>query len=228
MTSRIFNRKLLILSAVAVLGFGTYAFADWGMGCGRHGWMYPGSGWDRMGYGRPGYGWPGNLSEDQIKKLQTEHNAFFDGIRDIRQGIFQKRLELRSELAKDTPDAQKALGLQKEISDLKAQLGQKWVEHVLAMKKIDPDLFSGFMGRGRMGYGWMGPGGYRGYYPYPPYGGFRGGYGMGPGYDMGWGMMGPGYGPGYGPYYGMGPGMMAPGWYHGMGPRWWGPNYPQQ
>ena len=46
------------------------------------------------------------------------------------------------------------------------------------------------------------------------YGGYGGGYMMGPGYGYGHGyMMGPGYGGGYGPGYGMGPGMM-----YGYGP----------
>jgi len=50
----------------------------------------------------------------------------------------------------------------------------------------------------------MGPGGYGG--RDCPWGGYRGGYGMGPD------MMGPGSG------YGMGPGMMGPGGDRGMGP----------
>ena len=47
------GKTLLILAVVAVLGIGSYAYADWGMGYGRH----MGYGWG-SGYG-PGMMGPG-------------------------------------------------------------------------------------------------------------------------------------------------------------------------
>ena len=45
---------------------------------------------------------------------------------------------------------QNATALQKEVSDLQAQIDQKRVTHILEMKKIDPNFTDGRgMGRGR-------------------------------------------------------------------------------
>ena len=78
-------------------------------------------------------------------------------------------MELRTELARENPDARKAVALQKEISALEADLDEKRIEHRLKMQKITPDGGRGFMmGRGGKGYG---PGYGRG--------GGQGGYGPG-------------------------------------------------
>ena len=221
------SKVILILTVIAIAGFGAYAFADWGMGYDRHGLGMYGGG---MGYG--GQGYMGNLSADEIGVLDQERAAFFKATKDLRQDIYAKELELRSELAKQNPDARNMADLQKEISELEAQLDQKRVEHVIKMKKINPDAGRGFMGRGNMRDGMMGPGmmgpGMMG-------GGMMGpgmmGRGMGPGM-MGGGMMGPGMmGSGMGPGMmgggmmgrGMGPGMMG----GGYGPQQ-GPPYPPQ
>ena len=201
------NIRILVIAAVAVLAFVAHASAEWGMGYGHHGWMHQGMGRHYGGYGGPGYGAFGNLSEDEIKKMDEERTAFFDATKDFRQEIYQKRLELSSELAKKNPDAAKAAALQKDISGVKAQLEQKRLDHIIRLRKINPDFSRGFlgggpMGSGRMHYGMMEPRGYshRGR-PDCPYGGPGGGYGMGPGM-----MMGPGGG------YGRGLGMMSPGY----------------
>ncbi len=157
------NKVILILTVIAIAGFSAYAFADWGMGYGRG-----------MGYG--GQGYVGNLSADEIGALDQERAAFFKATEGLRQDIYVKELELRSELAKQNPDAQKAAKLQKDISDFETQLNQKRVEHVVKEKKINPDAGRGFMGRSNMRYGMMGPG-------------MMGGGMMGPGM-MGGGMMG--------------------------------------
>ncbi len=78
------------------------------------------------------------LTEDQIKQMETERNAFQTATKDIRQQINEKRQALNTELAKKTPDAA-THALQKSISDLQAQFDQKRLAHILAMKKIDPD-----------------------------------------------------------------------------------------
>jgi len=209
--------KIMLIATIAILFSGIYASADWGRGYGHHRGMHQGQGWHHRGYGGPGSGAFDNLSEDEIKKLDAERTAFFEATKDLRRKVYQKRLELASELAKENPDAATAAALQKEISDFKAQMAQKHLEHLLRVRKINPDFARGFLGGGHMGSGMMNPGMiHRGMMG-------KGGYGAGgrlncpfdgPGgsYGMGRGMMGPGSGYGMGPGYGRGQGMMGPGW----------------
>jgi Spy/CpxP family protein refolding chaperone len=135
---------------LAFLGFGTYAFAEWGRGYGRQ-FMGDGQGWQHGGCPRgengpgwhhrgPGFGGQGNLSAEEAKKLDQEREAFFESTKNIRQGIYQKHLELQAEFAKKDPDVSKAQALYKEISDYRVQMGQKHFEHQLKMKKLFPDL----------------------------------------------------------------------------------------
>ena len=197
-------KKIFMVTLIVIMGFYGRAFAHSGMGYGHHyGWGYPMYGMHQGGYGGPGCGNWGELSEDQVQKLYKEHAAFFEATQDLRGRLYQKRLELRSELAKENPDTNKAAALQKEISELKAEFDQKRLNHFLNMKKISPDIGRGFGGR----YGMMGPG--------MMYGGRMGPWAMGPGYGTGPGIMGPGM---MGRGYGMGPGMMGPGWGWGMNP----------
>ncbi len=201
MKNKIISRIILMLATFALTGIGASALAGWGgMGYGHqgpmhHGWGHHGPGWKSGGDWGPGY--MGNLSDDEIKTLQKERNAFFEATQDLRQEIYQKGLELRSEFAKKDPDAKKAAKLQKEISRLEADFDQKRLDHRMKMRKISPKVGRGFMGGRPMGPGMMG-------------------YGMGPG------MMGRGMGPEGG--YERGPGMMGRGQIRGSqqmgsGPR---------
>jgi zinc resistance-associated protein len=212
MFKKVFVKTLLLLAATVFLGSPASGLADSGMGYGP----YPGWGhrsmhaWHHGEDDGPGFGCWGDLSKEDIQKLEKERADFFEATKNLRGKIYQKRLELKSELAKESPDAKKAAELQTEISGLKAEFDQKRLNHFLNLRKISPDIGRGFGGRhGMMGPGYgMGPGM------------------MGPGYGMGPGMMGPGYGMGpgmMGPGYGMGPGMMGPG--YGMGPGMMGPGY---
>ncbi len=160
-------RKIIVVSTlITVTGFAAYAFADTGSGAGGYGreMGYYGKGGDDecSGYGR-GRGQRGGhfdtLSDEEVKKLETERKAFFDATKDLRQDIHQKRLELQAEIAKREPDTQKAMNLQKEISDLKSQLAQKRLEHRIKMKESFPDLAGMGMGFRHRGYG---PRGYHG------------------------------------------------------------------
>jgi zinc resistance-associated protein len=228
MFKKIWVISLLMLFLTVFLGFPASGLADSGMGYGP----YPGWGHHRMHawhHGEddgPGFGCWGDLSKEDIQKMEKERADFFEATKNLRGKIYQKRLELKSELAKENPDAKKAAELQTEISGLKAEFDQKRLNHFLNLRKISPDIGRGFGG----GHGMMGPG-----YGMGP--GMMGpGYGMGPGmmgpgYGMGPGMMGPGYGMGpgmMGPGYGMGPGMMGPGWGRGMNPSWSDRDNPQQ
>ncbi len=149
---------IVILSVLAIVAFGTYAFADWGMGYGHRMGMHGSA----MGYGCPGWngngsnwqgtygpGYRSNLTPDQIKALDEARSAFFKETESIRQDLYAKNLALRSELAKPDPDSAKAAELQKEISELRAQLDQKRIDHMVKMRKIDPRTGRGFAG----GYG---------------------------------------------------------------------------
>ncbi len=165
------GKIFMVLAIVAVLGIAVTSFADWGrgsMGYGNH--MGPGYGMHRgwtdgpRGYG--GQGYQSDLSAEDLARLDKERQAFFEATSESRGELFQKQLELRSELAKPEPDAKKAAGLQKEISNLEGQLDQKHLEQRIKMRKDFPR--SGYMGQG---YGPRGMG--RGMY--------GGGYGRGGG-----------------------------------------------
>jgi len=166
--------------ALLLIAFSAPVSAGRGVDAGQHGW-------------RP---WcAGNLSDEDQEVLSKERQAFFDDTQDLRQDMYQKRLELQSELAKKNPDNQKAVALQNDISKLTEEFGQKRLDFILKMRKIHPDM-------GRIG-GWRSMD--EGVADCPNYGHHMGrwkGYGMmGRGYGMGPGMRGPGYG--------MGPGMMG-------------------
>lgn len=77
----------------------------------------------------------------------------------IRQDLYSKQRALKSELSKSDPDFGNAIVLQKEISDLEAQLDQKWIDHMIIMRKINPEIGQGFAAIGpMMGYGSPYPG----------------------------------------------------------------------
>ncbi|MBF0396349.1 MAG: periplasmic heavy metal sensor [Desulfobacterales bacterium] len=94
----------------------------------------------------------GSLTEEQSKKLDEEKAAFYKATEDIRQAIYEKEIELKAVLAKKEPDVKKAEGIQKEISDLNAQLDLKRLDLIVKAKKITPeaDRLLGNCGRGMM------------------------------------------------------------------------------
>ena len=166
----------MILVIAAVLGIGVTSFAGWGRGYWGSGYpmgsyhmgpgymMHQGWGGGPWGYGAPGY--QSNLSDEQIASLEKERQDFYEATQSLREALYQKELELRSELAKAEPDAQKAAALQKEISSLQSQLDQKRLDQGIRMRKNFPQFgYRGYgygpggMGRG-MGRGMYGGGGY--------------------------------------------------------------------
>jgi len=166
-----FVKAVTVLAMAGIVGFAATSFAGWGRGGGNCGGQ--GSGWGQRGVAPSGY--QGNQSDEQITGLDKERQAFFEETRNLRENLYQKELELRSELAKEDLDAQKAAGLQAEISGLTAQLDQKRIDHRIKLQKDNPEFFAG------RGYG-------------------RGGRGMGRGFNgqgMGRGFCGQGGGCGY-------------------------------
>jgi zinc resistance-associated protein len=158
--------KIIIVAAIfGIVGFAATSFAGWGRGGGGYGNCWDqGGGSGQRGSAAPGY--RGNLNDQDIDKLTQERQAFFESTREQRDNLYQKELELRSEMAKQDPDVEKAVGLQKEVSELRGQLDQKRVEHRIKMQKENPDFFAG-RGYGRggrgMGRGFNGQGMGRGF-----------------------------------------------------------------
>ena len=154
------GKILMVVVIVAVFAIAATSFAGWGRG-GGSGWggncWGPGSGYGSRGYG--GQGYQSNLDEEQTTKLKQERQAFFEATSDLREKLYQKELELRSELAKPEPDTQKSAAIQKEISGLESDLDQKRLDHQIKMRKEFPQY--GYRGQG---YGPRGRGMGRGMY----------------------------------------------------------------
>ena len=173
-------KRIIIVAVVAIFGITTLAFAGWGQGYGHMmgpgGW---GPGW-HSGYGNGQEGYYGNLSADEIAKLDQQRAAYFKATENIRQKLYEKELALRSELAKENPDTGKASKLQGDISTLQSNLDQKRLNFEIEARKSAPGYNRGpggygpMMGYGPGGYGHMmgyGPGGYGHMMGYGPYGG---------------------------------------------------------
>ncbi len=158
MKKSITRNIVIAVAVVAISGFGSTAFAGRGMGHGGSGKYNGGDSGDAGGPGQyhgacMGYGSNKQLDSETVKKLNAEREKFYNGTGDVRKKLFQKDLELRSELAKDTPDAKKAESIQKEISDLESVFARKRIAHMIEMKKINPDFRPGHGGKGRRGCG---------------------------------------------------------------------------
>lgn len=159
-------RKILItIALIAVLGIGINAFAHGGMGWGG-GWGHHRGG---MHYqGGSGNGPVDQLNPEETKQFEQKREAFFSETQDIRTSLFEKERELQNELAKDEPDMARASELQKEISDLQSQFDQKRIEHMVEMRKLNPNAGRGYKSGGpmmgsrgsMMGSGYNGGGGY--------------------------------------------------------------------
>ncbi len=136
---------LMFFAIAAVVALSVTAYADRGMmgyGEGRGECQGIRGG----GYG-PGSGYMmGNISEDEAKQINDQREEFFKATEDLRQDIYAKEMELNSELAKKNIDTEKAAKLQKEISALESKFDQKRLEHMIKMKKLNPNLARGFGG----------------------------------------------------------------------------------
>ena len=156
------NKKLIIgLTIAAAIGIGTYAFGHMGGGYGNYGRMHGGPGMHQGYYGmhQGNYGelrndYRADLKDEDIKALEEERAAFLKVTDSIKQNLYSKELELRSELYKENPDVSKAGTLQKKISELESELDQKRIGHMIKIRKLNPNAGRGFMMGGyHMGYG---------------------------------------------------------------------------
>ena len=151
------KKWFFIIAIIGISGIAATGFADWGRGGGRG--FGPGAcGGPGGGYGQRGVNCPAafdELSDEQIDRLNEMRSQFFDDTRDLQDRTYQKRLELQSELAKQDPDRDRALKLQKEVSELRNEMAQKRLEQRLELKKAFPELADSDFGRGYgKGRGW--------------------------------------------------------------------------
>ncbi|NPV06025.1 MAG: periplasmic heavy metal sensor [Syntrophaceae bacterium] len=148
------TKGLMTLAVLAVFGISTVAFAQWGPGYGHM--MGPGM----MGPGwQGGSGYYGNLSADEIAKLDQQRSEFFKATEGIRQQLYEKELALQGELSKENPDTSKASTLQSEISKLRGELDQKRLDYEMQARESVPNYNRGYRGHGSMmGYGPRGGG----------------------------------------------------------------------
>lgn len=111
---------------------------------------------ERLGIAQPsspGMNCMANLNKEDAEKVKAERDKFFKATQNLRQEIMSKELVLQSELVKPVTDVQKAMVLQKELSDFEAELDQKQLLHLLEIKKISPDAAAACMNKGRSGMG---------------------------------------------------------------------------
>lgn len=95
-----------------------------------------------------------NMPTEKREELEKLRKAFLDNTVDLRNDIRTRRTELDNLLRTNNPDVTKAKAIQKEISDLQAELAQKTLELRLEMLKVYPDARYGMgFGRNMMRFG---------------------------------------------------------------------------
>jgi zinc resistance-associated protein len=150
------GRKMKKIGTLVMVGLLVAALAmpvlAWGPGRGGGFGGGPGSCW------RQGGGPAADLSPEQEAKLDELAQKFENETSALRNEIRTKSRELNLLLNSATPDSAKAIALQRELSDLRAQMDQKRLEYRLTTKEIAPaqaGWFGGFMkGPGGRGPCW--------------------------------------------------------------------------
>ncbi len=152
-----YKTTLAGVAVIAVLGFVGFAFAHGGSGYGGNQMGY-GNHMGGMGYGpHMGYGDSNRyagLTDEQAAEIEKARESFLSTTNELRNNIYQKGLELRSELSKQDLDTDKLKAIQKELSELEGSFDQKRLDYELEVSKVAPEARRGYGGR-MMG---MGPG----------------------------------------------------------------------
>jgi len=149
------KKPLSIALTISIIGLIAFAgLASAGMGYGHRGMSESSYGGHHgMENGKHGMGWDtDNLSSEDKDALESESKSFYNETKELRREINAKQLALQAELAKSKSDIAVAKNVQKEISKMKSSLDEKRIEHIAAIKKINPDTGMGSMGRGHRGY----------------------------------------------------------------------------
>ena len=136
-----------ILLLIGVLAAPVFAYrGSWGRWSGG-----PGSCWqDSEPYG--------NLTESQNAELDRLEQKFSNDTAKLRDEIWAKSEELNTLLNEGEPDVKKVRALQKEITDLHAEMDRQRIDFELKARKITPNSgyargYSRGYGRHMMGYG---------------------------------------------------------------------------
>ena len=148
---------IITFVTITIIALGINAFAHGGMGWGG-GWGHHGSGWHHQDGDDSRH--MDQMSQEEYAQFEQKREAFFKETQGIKNNIFEKGRQLENELAKTIPDAAKASRLQKEISELQSHFDLKRTEHMVEMKKMNPNAGQGYMYGNRM----MGDRSYRGSY----------------------------------------------------------------
>jgi len=134
----------LLISIAAVSAFahdsGWSRSRGYGHMMGSDSWGGPGM---HRGYMYDQGGYYDNLSADEIAKLDQQRAEYFKATENIRQTLYEKELALKSELAKEDPDTDKASTLQSDISKLQSNLDQKRLNCELKARKSAPNYNRG-------------------------------------------------------------------------------------
>ena len=132
----------IIFGIVVLIAAIAYPVLAWGPGWGR-GYKMTGN-WG----GGQGYCWRfdkgyGNLTQEQQSALEQINRKFSNETATLRNRIQAKWGELNTVLSAPDPDAEKAMALQREISDLRSQLSEKQLAYQLEARKIAPGAYTG-------------------------------------------------------------------------------------
>lgn len=148
------NKKLAVgLVTVAIIALGATAYAYKGMGS-QHGGKGCGGCENYQKNGGCGKtAMNENLTAEQREQLDAERSAFIDATKEERQALADKKAALWDEIAKENPNVQTASALQQEISRLRAGYDQKLLNHIIAVRKINPDAGKRYMMKSGGGYG---------------------------------------------------------------------------
>jgi zinc resistance-associated protein len=138
------KRLTTIIGILVIVGALAVPVMAWGphWGGGRHMMGYWDSGSE---YGQGDYG---NLTSEQIGRLDALDRKFYEDTRELQDQISDKSRELDIVLNSSEPNFDKAKTLQKEINELQASLNEKGVNNKSEARKIAADQ--------RLGHGYGG------------------------------------------------------------------------
>jgi len=164
----------VVIAFIATSGLVSMAFAQGGWNGNGYGGHMMGNGGYGMGPGMMGYGYgsengrygrgaySGELSKEDINKLQKAQDKFYDETRTLRNQIRDTQFALDDELDRANPDKAKVTELQATLSRIQSEFDQKALAYRLELRKILPEnAFRSGYGGHMMGYGsgyGMGPG----------------------------------------------------------------------
>lgn len=123
------------------------------------GWAFAHGSWGKKGSGYPGscHEDYSQLSPEQREKLEAQEQKFYEETAELRQELYQERLELQGLWVDPKTDSEKIRAKQREIFQIEQQLREKALEYRLATRDLFPQGNPGWgtWGHGRhMGYGY--------------------------------------------------------------------------